>query len=184
MDPILQLLLGDPLLSSQHRQLIYVLQMSSCTGRFRSIISPKLWPLCWSSHLFDLQRFNAVEAYVLGPRTWGPTFSVIIHTHFARLADSHTDLLSKLYLVIMAPNYKFAGIHWIFNIATMLNTTTFTPNTKFPIEGDRTYHYPCSPPADVRHVGRQASAGHDYNRPYPSSDDNTMTFAIVRNFWP
>lgn len=33
------------------------------------------------------------ETYVC-PRAATPTFSVIIHTHFTRLADAHTDLFS------------------------------------------------------------------------------------------
>ena len=59
-----------------------------------------------------------------------------------------------------------------------------TPNTKFPIEVDRMYPSPCNPPADILHVGRQASSGDDYNNPYPSPDDNAMDLAIVRNFPP
>lgn len=63
-------------------------------------------------------------------------------------------------------------------------TLTLTPNAKFPIKGDRMYPSPYNPPANDRHVGRQAPSGYDYNKPYPSSDDNTMNFAIVRNFPP
>ena len=63
-------------------------------------------------------------------------------------------------------------------------SNTFTPNAKFPVEGGRMYPSPGNPPADVRHAGRQASSGYDYNKPYHSPDDNTMSFAIVRNSPP
>jgi hypothetical protein len=81
----------------------------------------------------------------------------------------------------MVPNYKFARIQWLFNIATMFNTST--PNPKFPVEGDRKYApSPYNPPVEVRYVGRPS--GYDYNIPYPPPDDNTMNYDIVRNFPP